>query len=147
MRRTAVISTPAQIGAIFRVFYDLGNAIINEGKGFVLEIKDLTKTRDQENKYHAQIRDIAEQTTLYGKVLNEESWKRLLVDAFKHDTKDDPELADEWKKFGELQLFPALNHAGFVAVGEQTRAFSSKLAAAFIEWLYVYGAEHDVDMS
>ncbi|QNK65884.1 recombination protein NinB [Variovorax sp. PAMC26660] len=68
-------------------------------------------------------------------------------DAFKHETKDDAEFRDDWAKFGSVQLLPALNHAGFVMVGAQSRKFSVKLASAFIEWLLAFGAEHNVRWS
>lgn len=109
--------------------------------GTVVVLRDPAKSRDQECHYHALIGEIAKNpptaalVTLAGKVLDEDSWKRLLIDAFKHDTKDDPELRDHWRKMGSLQLLPALNHPGFVAVGEQSRDFSVKLASAFITWL------------
>lgn len=102
------------------------------------------KSRLQEKKLHAMLRDIAEQTDLMGKQLPAESWKRVLLDAFKHETKADPQFVNEWIKFGDIELVPALNHPGFVMVGEQTRRFSSKLASGFIEWLLAFGAERNV---
>lgn len=98
------------------------------------------KSRPQEEHYHALINEIAASETLHGQKLPPESWKRLLIDAFKHETRNWPELRDEWDKFGEMQLLPALNHPGFVAVGEQSRKFSKKLAAAFITWLMAFQA-------
>ena len=108
----------------------------------IVTLSEPKKTREQEEKYHALIGEIADFMTLHGKKLPAESWKRLLIDAFKHDTKDDPELKDEWAKFGGVELLPALNHPGFVMVGEQSRNFSKKLASAFIEWLYAFQAEN-----
>lgn len=113
-------------------------------EGSVVVIREPAKSRDQECHYHAIIGDIAESpppdalALLSGKELDEESWKRLLIDAFKYDTKDDPDLKDDWQKFGSLQLLPALNHAGFVAAGEQSRNFSRRLARAFITWLQAF---------
>ena len=109
-----------------------------------LVLKPETRRDAQNAHFHAQIADIAKQDQLYGKKLDAESWKRLLIDAFKHETKDMPELAGEWAKFGEMQLLPALNHAGFVAVGEQSRTFTVRLAAAFIEWLNAYAVERGI---
>lgn len=118
--------------------------IRKQGRPLSIMVADPVKSREQEQHYHAMIGDIADQQKVYGKQLPAESWKRLLIDAFKHDTKDDPELKDEWEKFGSIELVPALNHDGFVMVGDQSRKFSKKLASAFIEWLYAFGAEHDV---
>ncbi|CAN7471788.1 recombination protein NinB [Variovorax sp. LjRoot130] len=107
-----------------------------------------TKSRLQEEKYHAMIGDIAMQVRINGRVLLAGSWKRLLINAFKHDTRDDDDLREHWLKFGDdLELLPALNNDGYVAVGEQSRRFTMPLGSAFIEWLYAFGAEHDVRWS
>lgn len=103
------------------------------------------KSREQEEKYHALIGEIAKVHTVYGKKLPAESWKRLLIDAFKHETRNDPELGPEWAKFGTVEMLPALNHPGFVMVGEQSRRFSVKLAGGFIEWLEAFKATSEVE--
>lgn len=118
--------------------------IADQGRKVHIVVMDPLKSREQEERYHAMIGDIAKQTTLFGKELPSESWKRLLIDAFKWETKNDPDFAGEWMKFGSTELAPALNHAGFVMIGEQSRNFSVKLAKGFIDWLEAYGAENDV---
>lgn len=110
------------------------------GGRVTITVADPAKSREQEEKYHAIIGEIANAERLYGKKLSAEAWKRLLIDAFKHETKGDPDLKGEWEKFGEIELVPALNHSGFVMVGEQSRRFSKKLASAFIEWLLAFQA-------
>lgn len=117
------------------------------GKKVHITVSEPVKSREQEEHYHAQIGDIAKQCQVYGKKLSAESWKRLLIDAFKHDTKNDPDLAPLWASFGNIELVPALNNPGFVVVGEQSRKFGVRLASAFIEWLYAYGAESGVRWS
>lgn len=120
----------------------------NAGRKVQVVVRVPIKSRDQEEKYHAMVADIARQVPFHGKLRDADHfWKRLLVDAFKHDTKDDPELAAEWASVGGIETVPALNHDGFVILGEQTRKFTSKLAAAFIEWLHAYGAENGVRWS
>lgn len=121
------------------------------GMGFPLAVdakpwKD-TKSREQEEKYHAIIGEIARIHTLHGKRLPAESWKRLLIDAFKHETRNDPDLSGEWAKFGTVELLPALNHPGFVMVGEQSRRFTLKLASAFIEWLLAFQSSNDIEVA
>lgn len=112
-----------------------------------IRIMDPAKSREQEEKYHAMLADIARDCRLFGKQLGSESWKRLCVDAFKHDTKDDPDLSVHWLRLGSIETLPALNHPGFVILGEQTRNFGVRLASAFIEWLHAFGAapEHHSD--
>lgn len=113
-------------------------ACLSAPDGYVCHIAPPKKSREQEEKYHALIGEIAKSHRVHGQRLDVESWKRLLIDAFKYDTKGDPDLAGEWEKFGHMQLLPALNHPGFVAVGEQSRKFSKKLAGAFITWLQAF---------
>lgn len=101
------------------------------------------KSRLQEEKYHALIRDIAAAQRLagVGVDLSDEDWKRLLVAAFKYDTDSEahPELRLLWRKFGSARLLPMLgNRIGSVMVGEQTRRFPKALATAFIEWLQAF---------
>lgn len=110
------------------------------GRKVHIWIRDPIKSREQEEKYHAMLADIARDCRLYGKQLGQESWKRLCVDAFKHETQDDPEFAELWRKTGSIETLPALNHRGFVVLGEQTRDFGVKLANGFITWLQAFGA-------
>lgn len=144
MTRTAVVETVSQLDNAVRSFYLDAKRRIAAGIAVVFELRETKGTRLQEQKYHAMIGDIAGQVKLHDKKLDRESWKRLLVDAFKHDTKDDPDLAEAWRKLGQYRVLPALNHDGFVVVGEQTRRFPKALRSAFIEWLYAFGSEHDV---
>ena len=106
------------------------------------------KSREQEKLYHAQIGDIARQYTHAGRMWDADDMKRLLVDAFRRDTKDDADLKDCWATFGDIRLAPCLgNHDGFVALGYPTRRFPKPLASAFIEWLYALGSEVGVTWS
>lgn len=130
------------------VLAQLLNYVESLGRKCHIEVKPPLKSREQEKHYHAMMTDISKQVAYNGRLRDMETWwKRLLIDAFKHDTKDDPEFRDEWAKFGTMQLVPALNHDGFVAIGEQSRDFSVKLGEGFINWLGAYGAENDVKWS
>lgn len=106
-----------------------------------------TKTREMEKKYHAQIRDIAKQYRHAGREWDEDSMKRLMIDAFKHATKDDPDYAESWRKMGSIRLVPAIGHDGFVALGEQSRKFDKNLATGFIEFLNWFMAENNIEAS
>lgn len=118
-------------------------AIQEAPDGDVVTIKPPKKSRAQEEKYHAMFDDIARQVPLHGVTINEADMKRALFSAFKIDTKDDPDLAKEWREFGEVRM--AVGFRGEIIVfGDQTRKLPKKLASALIEWLYAFGAEHDV---
>jgi len=102
-------------------------------KQLTLEIKDAGKSRDQEEKYHAMIGEIAKQAQHLGAKWDAESWKRLLVDQFCRDNNI---------KTGAV--IPNLAGDGIVQLGQQTRKFTKEQASEFVEWLHAWGAEHGV---
>jgi len=102
-------------------------------KQLTLEIKDATKSRDQEEKYHAMIGEIAKQAQHLGAKWDSESWKRLLVDQF---------CKDNGLKTGAV--IPNLAGDGIVQLGMQTRNFTKEQASEFVEWLHAWGVEHGV---
>jgi hypothetical protein len=106
---------------------------LNAGKPLVMEIKAADKSRDQEQKYHAMISEIATQAQHMGSKWDAESWKRLLVDQFCKDT---------GLKTGAV--IPNLAGDGIVQLGMQTRNFTKEQASEFVEWLHAWGAEHGV---
>jgi len=107
---------------------------------------DEPKTRDQEERYHAMLNDVARQCIHLNERFDADSWKRLCVDMFRKDSMSDPRLAEYWKRKG-FRLVPSLDGSGLVVLGEQTRKFPKYVASAFIEWLYAYGAQNDVSWS
>lgn len=117
------------------------------GRKVHLIVCDPAKSREQEAHYHAQLDDIADQVKGYGDARSAEWWKRVLIDAFRHETKDDPDFSALWVEFGSYELAPAWNNDGVVVIGEQSRKFGSRLASGFIDWLYAFGAEHEVRWS
>jgi len=102
-------------------------------KQLTLEIKDATKSRHQEEKYHAMIGEVAKQAQHLGAKWDAESWKRLLVDQF---------CKDNGLKTGAV--IPNLAGDGIVQLGLQTRNFTKEQASEFVEWLHAWGAEHGV---
>lgn len=106
------------------------------------------KTRDQECKYHGMIGDVARQCMHLNQVLDAESWKRLLVHQFRTDSIESgvERVAEYWKR-NEVKLMPSLDGKSLVLLGAQTRQFPKYVAAAFIEFLYSYGVENNVEWS
>lgn len=137
--------TPANRQFVFRSAFNHAEQALQEGP-CELVVRKCTKSRDQEEHYHALIADIADQYTHFGRKWDREDMKRLLVAAFKHDTKDDPEFASAWQQMGNVRIAPGLAGYGdgFVTLGDQTRKFPVKLATAFITWLYAFMFENGV---
>jgi hypothetical protein len=106
---------------------------LNSGKQLTLEVKDAGKSREQEEKYHAMIGEVAKQAQHLGAKWDAESWKRLLVEQF---------CKDNGLKTGAV--IPNLAGDGIVQLGTQTRNFTKEQASEFVEWLYAWGAERGV---
>lgn len=107
--------------------------------GHVVRIDPPKKKREQEEKYHAQIGDIAKQCRFMGKVCDAEDWKRLLIDAFAKAMRDAGTPLHH-----DGRVVPSLDGERVVQLGIQSRDFWVKEAAEFIEYLYAYGTENDV---
>lgn len=115
--------------------------------GWVVRVGEPVKSRAQEEKYHAQIGDIAKQYEFCGRKWEPEDMKRLLIDQFKRETINDPEFAQAWKDMGVVDMAPSLDGSGVVMLGVQSRKFPKKLASGFVEYLYSFGAEVGVRWS
>jgi hypothetical protein len=108
-------------------------------EGWVATFSEPVKKRDQEEKYHAQIGDISKQCLFMGKRWSREDWKRLLIDAFAQAMR---EVGTPLHHDG--RVVPSLDHERVVQLGIQSRDFRVKEAAAFIEYLYAWGADQPV---
>jgi hypothetical protein len=114
-------------------------ACIQAPDGFIVEIKPPSKSVDQQAKYHAMFADVARQVPFMGTMRDLETWKRLLVDAFAR-----VKAAEGDPVQGVGAIVPNLDGTGFVQLGVQTRKFSKRHASEFIEFLYAWGAENNV---
>lgn len=108
--------------------------------GHVARISEPVKKREQEEKYHAMIGEIAKQCTFMGRKFDKESWKRLLVDAYVRVARENATAEGKPDPFkGQGGVIPNLDGTGFVQLGVQTRGFTVKQASEFIEHLLDYG--------
>jgi hypothetical protein len=123
-------------------------AVQHAPAGMAVEIREASKSRIQEEKYHAMISDIAKHCTFMGEKLKAEDWKRLLVDAFVRVMREDAKVTGKPDPFGSQgRVLPSLDGSGIVQLGVQTRKFSKRLASEFIEYLYDYGCNQLVPWS
>lgn len=127
--------------AITAIYREHIKPLTMAGHRLRLVLKRETRKDAQSAHFHAQIGDIAKQ--IGGDLADEDDAKRILLSAFKIDTRNDPDLAEEWQKFEDLRMGRGLR-GEVVLLGNQTRNLSVKLASAFIEWLNAFGVEHDV---
>lgn len=103
------------------------------------------RTLLQNDKIHAMLGDIAEQSRHLNRVFDIDGWKRLCVKQFADDCIENKieRLYEYWTK-NKVELVPSLNGSSVVALGQQTRDMPKYVASGLIEWLYVYGAQNDI---
>jgi hypothetical protein len=106
---------------------------LQAGKKLVLTLTEESKTREQEQKYHAMIGEIAKQAQHLGAAWDADDWKRLLVQKFCKD----------YALIGG-RIIPNLDGDGIVQLDFQTRKFTKEQGSQFIEWLHAWGAEHEI---
>lgn len=108
---------------------------LKSGKKLTIEIKQQSKSREQERLYHELIGQIAKQAQHVGSKWSADDFKRLLVDQF----------AREIGLTG-AKIIPNLDGTGFVQLGVQTRKFTVDQGSQFIEWLYAWAANNGVEI-
>jgi hypothetical protein len=105
------------------------------GKKLTLEIKQQSKSREQERLYHELIGQIAKQAQHLGAKWSAEDFKRLLVDQFVREI-----------GLAGGKVIPNLDGTGIVQLGFQTRNFTQEQGSQFIEWLYAWAANNGVEI-
>jgi hypothetical protein len=135
------LQTPEQAKALMDKIWPKVKDSLKAGKPLRMEIKPESKSRDQEEKYHAMIGEIAAQAQHLGAKWSAEDWKRLLVDLFAKET-----------GIQGGKIIPSLDSTGIVQLGLQTRNFTKEQAMEFITFLEAWGASNgiifkDVDKS
>lgn len=127
------LETTEQAAVLWNTLFPKIKQALDAGRPLIMDIQQVPKSREQEEKYHAMIGEIAKQAEHLGAKWDAESWKRLLVDQF---------LRENGK--GGNRVLPNLDGTGIVQLGFQTRKFSKEQASEFVEWLLAWGAEHGI---
>jgi len=119
---------------ILRVWPEIKNALM-AGHKLEIEIRRESKSRDQEEMYHALINNIAKQASHLGAKWSAEDWKRFLVWQFAKEV-----------GISTGKLVPSLDGTGIVQLGLQTRKFTKDEASQFTEWLIAWATENGVNV-
>jgi hypothetical protein len=109
---------------------------LDAGRKLTLEVKDASRSDEQNRKYHAIFGDIAKQAEHCGSKWDAEDWKRMLV----------------WQYCKEKQIeagkvVPSLDMTGIVQLGQQTRKFTKEQASEFVEFLQAWAANNGVELN
>ena len=107
-------------------------AIMNAPDGYVVEVKEPTRTLAQNSTLHGQLNDISEQVVWHTQKFNPVIWKRLSTFSYLREINEKP------------LLIPALDQSGVDLIYEKTSHMGVKRMTGLIEWNFAFGAEHNV---
>lgn len=100
---------------------------IDEKRPVVIEIKEMTRSIDQNSKLWAILSDVSSQVEWHGRKLTPESWKHIFTAAL---IKQD--------------VVPNLAGDGFVVLGQSTSRMTVSQMRDLIELIHAFGAERNV---
>lgn len=122
-------------GQIIKAVWDFTKALLTAGHAVVVEVRTMTRSLEQNAKFHALVGDIAKAGCKWaGKPRNTKEWKVLLVSGHAVATKEGSEMV------------PGLE-GEFVNLRESTASMSVRRASSLIEYTLAFCAQNDVPMS
>ncbi len=101
-------------------------AVTHAPDGMVVEVKQATRTLDQNALLWPLLTEVSKQVDWYGNRLAEEEWKDVFTAALK-----------------KQKVVPGLD-GGFVVCGQRTSQMPKKEFSDLIELIYAFGAEKGV---
>lgn len=120
-KQSFIISSRDNLVTAFRFAESLGY-----GKAYVVEVKPLTRTIQQNDLMWALLTEISNQVVWHGQKLTPENWKDVITAALKRQS-----------------VVPGID-GGFVVLGQRTSKMSVKELNEVIELAYAFGAQNGV---
>lgn len=118
MRMFVLSHEPARLNAI--------EAVRTAPSGQVVQIKEPTRSLDQNALLWALLSDVSKQVNWYGQKLTAEEWKDVFSASLK-----------------KQKVVPGLD-GGFVVCGQRTSKMSKSEFSELCELIMAFGAQHDV---
>lgn len=106
------------------------NAVLacrNAPAGYVVEIKEKTRSLEQNSMLWALLTDVSRQVDWYGRKLSPENWKNVFSAALK-----------------KQDVVPNIDGDGFVVLGQSTSKMGKKEFGDMIELIQSFGAQRGV---
>jgi len=100
---------------------------LHDNKPFVIEIKEMTRSIDQNAKLWCCLSDISSQVEWHGRKLSPEAWKHVFTAALV-----------------QQDVVPNLAGDGFVVLGQSTSRMTVGQMRDLIELIHAFGAERNV---
>lgn len=117
-----IISSYANLVAAFQCIKSVGF-----GKPYVLEVREFTRTVEQNRRLWAMLGDISEQVIWHGNKLSSEDFKHIFSAAM-----------------SQQRVVPNIDGNGFVVLGKSTSKMSVAEMSDMIELMHAFGAQHGV---
>ncbi len=105
-------------------------AIRNAPEGFVVEVKERTRSTEQNSLLWALLTDVSRQVEWYGRKLSPEDWKHVFSSTLK-----------------KQDVVPNIDGNGFVVLGQSTSKMGKREFSDLVELIYSFGAQHEVKWS
>ena len=121
LKQSFIISSYQNLVAAFKAIKAIGF-----GKPYVVEVKPLTRTIQQNDLMWALLTEISNQVVWHGQKLTPENWKDVLTAALKRQA-----------------VVPGID-GGFVVLGQRTSKMTVKELNEVIELAYAFGAQNGV---
>lgn len=117
-----IISSYTNLVAAFKWIRELGF-----GKAYILEVKEFTRTVEQNSKLWALLTEVSAQVNWHGQKLSNEDWKHVFSAAM-----------------SQQRVVPNIDSTGFVVLGKSTSKMSVAEMMDMIELIQAFGAQHGV---
>jgi NinB protein len=130
------LDNPEQATTLMQSLWPKVKAALAAGKRLTLEVKDASRSNEQNEKFHAIIGDITKQAQHMGAKWSAEDWKRLLVQEFCRQS-----------GLENGQIIPNLAGDGIVQLGRQTRKFTKEQASDFVAFLICWCDENGIELN
>lgn len=116
---------------IYRLVHDVARARAVDSvrlapEGWIVEIKEPTRTLEQNSLMWPLLEDISKQVEWYGQYLTSEEWKDVITAMLK-----------------KQKVVPGIE-GGFVVLGARTSKMTKELFSELIEAIYWFGAQQGV---
>lgn len=104
------------------------SACMTAPDGYVVEVKQKTRTLEQNARLWAMLNEISSQVEWYGRKLSAEDWKHVFTAALK-----------------KQDVVPNLDGSGFVILGQSTSKMTKSEMGDLMELMTVFGIENGVE--
>lgn len=102
-------------------------AIRNAPVGYVVEVKERTRSIEQNSLLWSLLTDVSRQVEWYGRKLAPEDWKHVFSSALR-----------------KQDVVPNIEGNGFVVLGQSTSKMGKREFSDLVELIYSFGAERNV---